>query len=643
MERLTDGKIKIVGAMPEVSTQRGYSSPKDTFLSYTSRFSVDIERYFEIVIDQDRVAFTADNLRNKCFINCTFASLPEFRIAHAINVEGVYGRIGSRRIARTFRHRESTRDNSGARRPVAIAMRSDGQRVHRGHFLTETNTLIFGNLFYDMRASSEYLAKFVNELVTQNRVTARPTTQSIPTAQTTPETKTIVEIHNDCKMAVQIKHPRFLVSVGCDPEFEFVNMGQKTPVSPPAGFMGNTSSRIGLDGSGNQLEIRPAPHNDEKVVVENIKNLMREIAQQRWGISTIGDRYPLGGHIHVGIGRTWNQLPRDLVFLLDFFVGSPSAVCNGRARGGYAQLSQYRGQPWGFEYRSCPAGLFDNPELARLSMKAVKNIVECFVNGQTFILTNDTAPQWTDYYNYCHFTPSEFTVWKSLLSAYRALQGQPQREKYAISVTQNWIDRHDGPAPAMPQGEDVRQTIPVTPAPATPAPEPIPEPIPEPQQTRSRRIEDVARELTRRLQEERAQAQQQTAPVHQDAPIIRFRDDWHADVRRSFELALQPIVDRLRHDVVLFGLAMSRGFVTYGYDVDITGHDGALSARIEGSWDGYGVPYVVRVGAETPDVINAHVQALLSALTAYANDPTTLRSELVDPAELDAIEDDEVL
>lgn len=174
------------------------------------------------------------------------------------------------------------------------------------------------------------------------------------------------------------------VTVGCDPEFElFDRYGDVVTADEIVDY--DCESQIGTDGSGDQIEFRPTPGNPIKVT-QNFKKLVREFKEDlgnRFDLTDRGDCYPLGGHIHVGIG--FRMTPdSNLLTLLDDFVGEPSMKLSGDARKEYRRLGAYRPQPHGFEYRTPPAALFQNPAITCITLRLVGNLAKNYLNGEVF-------------------------------------------------------------------------------------------------------------------------------------------------------------------------------------------------------------------------------------------------------------------
>lgn len=190
------------------------------------------------------------------------------------------------------------------------------------------------------------------------------------------------------------------ILVGCDPEFELIDeYGMVTNAQDTIDDENNENS-IGLDGSCDQVEIRPEPGSPAEVT-RSIKKLISEFAKDynEYDLSDEGNKYPLGGHIHIGIGLRYMPT-EDLILLLDDFVGKPTLILSGEARGEYTKLGAVRVQPHGFEYRSTPAAVFNNPKITYCTLRLMKNLCEKYLTGQEIKYDIDgDMPTIEDYIN----------------------------------------------------------------------------------------------------------------------------------------------------------------------------------------------------------------------------------------------------
>ena len=163
------------------------------------------------------------------------------------------------------------------------------------------------------------------------------------------------------------------ITLGSDPEFEqLVDFNHYQVVQSK--YRG-TNNEIGCDGSGYQIELRPAPSETPEGLVYNIKSLIRRMDVP---ISVAGDAYPLGAHIHFGFAPVVanKDVYKTIIKILDDFLGVPLSTLNGKARGSYARLSAYEEKSYGFEYRSLPSAFLHSPHTARIVFKIAYNLVK---------------------------------------------------------------------------------------------------------------------------------------------------------------------------------------------------------------------------------------------------------------------------
>jgi len=231
------------------------------------------------------------------------------------------------------------------------------------------------------------------------------------------------------------------VTVGGDPEFEMWRKGRTLRAEHYLGYEGS----IGVDGSGRQVELRPAPGTPVQVV-RSLRQLIKEFAEDfpECDLDAAGHKYPCGGHIHIG-GVPDGEPPGKLLELLDDFLGRPSLPLSGDARGSYRRLSAWESKPWGFEYRTPPAAVFSNPRVARIVLKLVRNLVARFYSGRA-IEYND-PPGMEDYVRVGGLTEKEAVY---LVEFFRrgcpeslrilAAWGVPgSKERLEVSFRDDWL------------------------------------------------------------------------------------------------------------------------------------------------------------------------------------------------------------
>jgi len=180
------------------------------------------------------------------------------------------------------------------------------------------------------------------------------------------------------------RRPQIAVTIGADPEYELIDLTNNTVIRASGRIMSERHGAyggIGLDGAGSQVELRPTASEDVDVVVNNLAELVKRfyVRHPNSQLGVAGHVFPLGGHIHVGVSRSYDP-PKQLLSILDDFVGIPTINLSGSRRAHYKKLSAVETKHWGFEYRTPPAIVFQNPEITRVVFKIVKNIVNKYLN-----------------------------------------------------------------------------------------------------------------------------------------------------------------------------------------------------------------------------------------------------------------------
>lgn len=173
--------------------------------------------------------------------------------------------------------------------------------------------------------------------------------------------------------------PKFSIMFGADPEFEVIDLSGKV-ISASGIIAGGTDPKqeIGRDGAGAQVEIRPKPESDLSKFIINVRNILKKFAAEypRYSLSVQGDTYPLGGHIHLSLPPD-----RNILQLLDNWIGGKVIHLSGGARGSYKKLSAYETKPWGFEYRTPPAAIFLKPQVLFAVLKIMKAVLKGYFSN----------------------------------------------------------------------------------------------------------------------------------------------------------------------------------------------------------------------------------------------------------------------
>ena len=182
-----------------------------------------------------------------------------------------------------------------------------------------------------------------------------------------------------------------LVSLGGDPEFE---LGSESEFPIPASSYFPFSGEIGTDGCEEILELRPREGKNPKEFQSHFRRVLRRFKEEfpGLGMSTKGDSYPLGGHIHFGIANwtelsweTCKEIIKRVVYRIDDYLGDFFIDWSGRARGSYASRNSYQDKDWGFEYRTPPAAIFASPQILDITLKAMWGIAKDSLNGESFL------------------------------------------------------------------------------------------------------------------------------------------------------------------------------------------------------------------------------------------------------------------
>jgi len=170
---------------------------------------------------------------------------------------------------------------------------------------------------------------------------------------------------------------------GADPEFEVWD-----PEEGQVVYAGNvieevrqygTDAYIGLDGARDVAEVRfPRPFRRPELLVEAFYEAVTEWEEETgYRACLSGHVYPIGFHIHIGapegevlagdIHEAIREIDRRVGYALDL---------SGDARGYYRRRCAYELKIHGVEYRTPPAALLADPEVAVMYLESIRRIVE---------------------------------------------------------------------------------------------------------------------------------------------------------------------------------------------------------------------------------------------------------------------------
>jgi len=187
------------------------------------------------------------------------------------------------------------------------------------------------------------------------------------------------------------------IMLGADPELELVDADTNEILNCRAAGIrdrvlyvnakeNKTEGRIGVDGAGAPRELRPEPSPTPEGLVANIDKLVIQALDEIWCL--VGDKYAIGGHIHLGGVHESREFGK----LLDYYLG-PLSTLNGIARinsqyGKIGSSDNIRKQPHGIEFRTPPAAWLASRELALITLTIVKLAAEKHYCGEDITLSN---------------------------------------------------------------------------------------------------------------------------------------------------------------------------------------------------------------------------------------------------------------
>ena len=609
MERLEGGRIKIVGVAP--GTREQEMAPRRPRFMWREdakmavREDTETMRYFSEVHYHNEVSSIQEFQPHTIYhgFNENLINAPRMRAKENLFIPGNGNGLGRAAYAvtgpPTFR-----RQRLGEK---VYVIKFGDKPFYRGYFYAESKTLILGDLIKDWRGL-EWFKRVIEALVDHGMLEDIEGEGGLLDEEPVVRTRKVVEFHQGQRVFIQLPLPQKEVTVGCDPEYEYVtHEGLDYRVDSAPRSLGGTGAteEIGRDGAGSQVEIRPKPFTDPADVVSYMIGIMMRLAPNAH-FSTRGNRYAVGGHIHIGIGNSYRP-PDDLNWLMDYFLGIPTSELNGTARSGYARLSAWESKPWGFEYRSAPAAIFHWPEFARLSMKALKGVCEAYMNARTIIV--NSVPEFSDYWNYCRFTPREYERWRMYLDRYHDFMRNP--EALAENCIANWTN-----------DETIAQF-----------PSQVHVPTEEERRVEAERLAGVAEteRVQREAQEENNRIRRELSDSltlarhnedayreHNGSRSIRIScsDDWVMETLLPFrETLTRRLVEEgiAEGEYFIFGLRRDRGQNVYGYQSEGFGR---LPHDAVGQTGGFGVPASVRMAAGVSASVSAiaHAEAIVNAI-----------------------------
>jgi hypothetical protein len=242
-----------------------------------------------------------------------------------------------------------------------------------------------------------------------------------------------ISSENLIKMKIEKVAPEVL-KFGADPEGEML-LGNSC-VNANEHLLPEHNSldtQIGRDGCARTLEFRPSPMPSGEELADEMYRLFREFKTNypNYGISVKGDTQAIGCHLHVGTGFQ-TVCPEGLVEMYYHFLELPLWGINGTARGCYSTHRSIRIQPHGFEYRSLPAGILANKNVAKIVMKIFANITKTFIQNNELEFSTPVTD--ADYRCIAGLTDSEIIQFKEF-----CVSGVPSGNILAYWIEDNQI------------------------------------------------------------------------------------------------------------------------------------------------------------------------------------------------------------
>lgn len=205
----------------------------------------------------------------------------------------------------------------------------------------------------------------------------------------------LIDLRNEAETWLKAKSGAGFLSIGMDPEFEFIQNGRIVSANRTWRSITCSKGDIGIDGSGHQIELRPIPSKSPEGLLKNVRSLLEDFITDERDLGINGGRYPLGAHIHFGlvnpktcVTNVFREDIKTFTSILDWALGGLVLPLSGRSRksfrysDSYYRLKNSRINEHGFEYRVLPSSIFASEDVLYVILKICYDLANSFFNSE---------------------------------------------------------------------------------------------------------------------------------------------------------------------------------------------------------------------------------------------------------------------
>lgn len=273
----------------------------------------------------------------------------------------------------------------------------------------------------------------------------------------------IMEVIEKVSDPVMEKENEFKITFGADPEFCFWKNDQVVPAHDllvkkyqPTVSLCDSSVEIGTDGNSSTGELRPKQADSADGLHKNIQSLLKKIYDDfpEYEMDCVGNKLPLGFHIHFGNIYFGKENALNFVKVLDYYLGNIFLPLSGIARGSYSKMSAMEYKNYGFEYRSLPAIIMHHPEILKIVLKLCENLAKSFIVFEKDFLIKMKSPKKLEYLEF--ITNEEY---KKLIKFVYSNIPMLERERQQGKAFKNWFEPRPEQAKVFFSGDEIGKTV----------------------------------------------------------------------------------------------------------------------------------------------------------------------------------------